>query len=80
MSEFRLMTWNVQNLFETGDDSGSDTQEELDAKIESLRAEIDEPNWFALGCLETLECGGDESHIHGDHAGRADGSLCVNLV
>ena len=32
------MTWNVENLFDVGDEDGPDTQAELKAKIESLRS------------------------------------------
>jgi endonuclease/exonuclease/phosphatase family metal-dependent hydrolase len=50
MSEFRVMTWNVENLFDVGDDDGPETQAELTAKIDSLRDVIDEqePHVVAL--------------------------------
>lgn len=50
MGEFRVMTWNVQNLLEVGHDSGPDTTAELDAKIAALAAVIDqvEPHVLAL--------------------------------
>jgi endonuclease/exonuclease/phosphatase family metal-dependent hydrolase len=44
------MTWNVENLFDVGDDDGPETAAQLTAKIESLRAVIDaqEPHVVAL--------------------------------
>ena len=50
MSQFRVMSWNVENLFDVGDGDGPDTQAELKAKIESLRSVIDEqkPHVLAL--------------------------------
>lgn len=41
MAQFRVMTWNVENLFDVGDDDGPKTQAQFAAKIESLRAVID---------------------------------------
>jgi endonuclease/exonuclease/phosphatase family metal-dependent hydrolase len=41
MAQFRVMTWNVENLFAVGTEAGPETEAELDAKIESLRAVID---------------------------------------
>ena len=40
MAQFRVMTWNVENLFDVGDDDGPKTQAQFAAKIESLRAVI----------------------------------------
>jgi predicted extracellular nuclease len=50
VAQFRVMSWNVENLFDVGDEAGPETQAELDAKIESLRAVIDaqEPHVVAL--------------------------------
>ena len=36
MAQFRVMTWNVENLFDVGDDDGPKTQAQFAAKIESL--------------------------------------------
>jgi hypothetical protein len=52
VSEFRVMTWNVENLFGVGDEDGPDTQAELKAKIESLRSVIDEQQPHVLGLQE----------------------------
>lgn len=41
MAQFRVMTWNVENLFGVGDEDGPETAVELSNKIESLRAVID---------------------------------------
>ena len=41
MAKFRVMTWNVENLFDVGAEAGPETQAQLAAKIESLRAVID---------------------------------------
>ena len=41
MGEFRLMTWNVQNLFPVGAEDGPDTTAEFAAKLASLAAVID---------------------------------------
>jgi hypothetical protein len=50
VGQFRLMTWNVENLFDVGDEDGPETQAELTMKIESLRAVIDnqKPHLLAL--------------------------------
>ena len=40
MAQFRVMSWNVENLFDVGDDHGPDTQAELNAEIESLRMPV----------------------------------------
>ena len=52
MSQFRVMRWNVENLFDVGDEDGPDTQAELKAKIESLRSVIDEQKPHVLGLQE----------------------------
>ena len=44
--------WNVENLFEVGDEDGPDTQAELKAKIESLRSVIDLQKPHVLGLQE----------------------------
>jgi hypothetical protein len=50
MAPFRVMTWNVENLFGVGDTDGPETEAALAAKIESLRAVIDaqRPHVLAL--------------------------------
>jgi endonuclease/exonuclease/phosphatase family metal-dependent hydrolase len=50
MALFRVMTWNVENLFGVGDADGPATEAALAAKIESLRAVIDaqRPHVLAL--------------------------------
>ncbi len=50
MGDIRVMTWNVQNLFEAGTEFGPKTQSQLDAKLRSLAATIDEhePHVVAL--------------------------------
>ena len=50
MAQFRVMTWNVENLFDVGDEDGPKTQAQFAAKIESLRAVIDaqQPHVLAL--------------------------------
>jgi predicted extracellular nuclease len=40
MGQFRVMTWNVENPFDVGDEDGPETQAEFTARIESLRAVI----------------------------------------
>ena len=60
MAEFRVMTWNVQNLLSVGHDSGPRTTVHLDAKIASLAAVVDvvRPHVLALqevGTAEVLE-------------------------
>ena len=52
MGQFRVMTWNVENLFDVSDEDGPDTQTELKAKIESLRSVIDEQKPHVLGLQE----------------------------
>ncbi|HYN34212.1 MAG TPA: endonuclease/exonuclease/phosphatase family protein [Ilumatobacteraceae bacterium] len=50
MTQFRVMTWNVQNLFEVGVEGGPERQVDFDAKIASLAAVIDrtEPHVLAV--------------------------------
>ncbi len=50
VAEFRLMTWNVENLLMVGTEGGPRTQEEFDAKFASLAAVIDtqQPDVLAL--------------------------------
>jgi endonuclease/exonuclease/phosphatase family metal-dependent hydrolase len=50
MPEFRVATWNVQNLFVAGADDGPETQSQFAAKIASLADVIDrmEPDAIAL--------------------------------
>ena len=33
MGQFRVMSWNVENLFDVGDDDGPDTAAQLDTKV-----------------------------------------------
>jgi hypothetical protein len=44
------MSWNVENLFDVGAEDGPETQAQLTAKVESLRAVIDvqRPHVLAL--------------------------------
>ena len=53
MGEFRVMTWNVQNLFEVGAEDGPDTEAELTAKLASLAAVIDDVEPHVL-CLQEI--------------------------
>jgi endonuclease/exonuclease/phosphatase family metal-dependent hydrolase len=50
MAEFRLLTWNVQNLFAAGTKDGPPTQEAFDAKLSSLAEVLDaqQPDVAAL--------------------------------
>jgi hypothetical protein len=50
VAQFRLMTWNVENLLRVGDQGGPTTQAELDAKLASLAQVIDaqQPDVLAL--------------------------------
>jgi endonuclease/exonuclease/phosphatase family metal-dependent hydrolase len=50
VGEFRVMSWNVENLFDVGDEDGPETQAQLTAKIASLKTVIDEqePHVVAL--------------------------------
>ena len=59
MAQFRVMTWNVENLFDVGDDDGPKTQTQFAAKIESLRAVIDAQRPHVL----TLQEVGSESAL-----------------
>ena len=53
MGEFRVMTWNVQNLFEVGTEYGPDTQAEFAAKLASLATVIDDIEPDVL-CLQEI--------------------------
>jgi hypothetical protein len=50
MAEFRLLTWDVQNLFAAGTKDGPPTQEAFDAKLRSLAEVLDaqQPDVAAL--------------------------------
>ena len=48
MSQFRVMTWNVENLFDIGDEDGPETQAELNAKLDSLASLINEQEAHVL--------------------------------
>lgn len=50
MARFRVMSWNVQNLFAAGTEDGPPTQEVFDAKLASLAEVIDaqQPDVLAL--------------------------------
>lgn len=52
MAELRVMTWNVQNLFEVGEDDGPDTVAEFEAKVASLVAVIDQAQPHVLALQE----------------------------
>lgn len=52
MGELRVMTWNVQNLFGVGEDSGPTTQTAFREKIRSLADLIDEHEPHVLGLQE----------------------------
>ena len=52
MAHFKVMSWNVENLFDVGAEDGPETQSELKAKIESLRSVIDEQKPHVLGLQE----------------------------
>lgn len=52
MAELRVMTWNVQNLFEVGHDAGPDTPTEFDTKLTSLATVIDEFRPHVVGLQE----------------------------
>ena len=52
MAQFKVMSWNVENLFDVGAEDGPETQSELKAKIESLRSVIDEQKPHVLGLQE----------------------------
>jgi hypothetical protein len=52
VAQFKVMTWNVENLFDVGDEDGPDSQAELKAKVESLRSVIDEQKPHVLGLQE----------------------------
>jgi hypothetical protein len=41
VAEFRMLTWNVQNLFAVGTPDGPPTQEAFDAKLDSLAEVLD---------------------------------------
>jgi hypothetical protein len=41
VAEFRMLTWNVQNLFAAGSEDGPATQEAFDAKLASLAEVLD---------------------------------------
>jgi hypothetical protein len=56
MTTLRLMTWNVQNLFEPGTADGPDTPAEFDAKIAPLAAVI---NGFGPHVLCLQEVGSE---------------------
>ncbi len=52
MAEFRIMTWNVQNLLGVGHESGPGTADRLEAKIASLTAVVDEARPHVLAVQE----------------------------
>ena len=52
MAQFRVMTWNVENLFDVGDDDGPETEAALSAKLESLKAVIDALNPHVVALQE----------------------------
>ena len=52
MAQFRVVTWNVENLFDVGDDDGPETEAALSAKLESLKAVIDALNPHVVALQE----------------------------
>ena len=52
MAEFRIMTWNLQNLLGVGHDSGPGTAAQLEAKITSLAAVVDRARPHVLAVQE----------------------------
>jgi hypothetical protein len=50
VTEFRLMNWNVQNLFAAGTEAGPPTEAQFDTKLDSLAEVIDaqQPDVLAL--------------------------------
>jgi hypothetical protein len=58
VAEFRLMTWNVENLLAVGAEGGPGTQQELDAKLDSLAAVINaqQPDVLALKRSASRSC------------------------
>jgi hypothetical protein len=52
VARFTVMTWNVENLFDLGDEDAPATQAELKAKIESLSAVVDEQKPHVPGLQE----------------------------
>ena len=63
MARFRVMTRNVENLFDVGDDDGPKTQAQFAAKIESLRAVIDaqQPHVLTLAQNDAAQMGQGET-------------------
>jgi hypothetical protein len=52
VAQLRVMTWNVENLFDVGDEAGPETNAQLNDKIESLRAVIDDQKPHVLALQE----------------------------
>jgi endonuclease/exonuclease/phosphatase family metal-dependent hydrolase len=52
VAQLRVMTWNVENLFDVGDEDGPETNDQLNDKIESLRAVIDDQKPHVLALQE----------------------------
>lgn len=52
MGQFRVMTFNVENLFAVGDPFGPDTRAELNAKVRSLAAVVDQAEPHVVGLQE----------------------------
>ena len=52
LAEFRVMTWNVENLFDVGDEDGPESDAQLKAKFDSLAAVINEQEPHVLGLQE----------------------------
>ena len=65
MTSFKVMTWNVENLFEAGAESGPATPEEYQAKLASLAAVILELDPDVLAVQEV-----GSAAAFGDLAGR----------
>lgn len=52
MAQLRVMTWNVQNLFEVGAEDGPDSQADFNVKIASLVAVINDTRHHVLALQE----------------------------
>ncbi|MGI9336868.1 MAG: endonuclease/exonuclease/phosphatase family protein [Gammaproteobacteria bacterium] len=78
---FKVMTWNVENLFSPGGSSGPGTQAAFEQKIETLAGVIDAlaPDVLALqevgdeAAFEALNNAVDASYAHGALSSHPDG-------
>jgi hypothetical protein len=69
------MTWNVENLFDVGDDDGPKTQAQFGAKIESLRAVIDAQQPHVLA-LQEVGSEGRAGEVAGGAGAQVAASCC----